>query len=69
MLGSFTTINNEKYSFLPSDDPDMDQAEKDEEMNRMRETAMKDVDTNGDGKVSLGRYLNPKQLVKNKYVM
>ena len=36
----------------------MDPAERDEEMNRMRETAMKEVDKDGDGKVSLGRSLH-----------
>jgi len=43
------------------DDPDMDPAERDEEMNRMRETAMKEVDKDGDGKVSLDEVLEAKK--------
>ena len=42
-----------------SDDPDTDQVERDEEMNRMREYAMKNVDVDNDGRVSLGMVAVP----------
>lgn len=43
------------------EDPDIDNEERDEELERMREVAMKEVDTDKDGKVSLDEVLAAKK--------
>jgi len=48
-----TLFLNDIEKAYPEDDPDTDIMERDEEMERMREYAMNNIDKNGDGQLSL----------------